>query len=280
MISTPRPQDLDDPARGRDAGSSRPLALVTGASTGIGRSLTGLLAGRGFDVIAVADEEKVAEVAAQARGAAGEIRAVRADLSQEAGVEDTWDAVLQAGRPLAAAALNAGVGVNGRFDQTALDDDLAVVDLNVRSTVHLAKLVTRQMVAAGGGRILVTSSIAAVAPGPYHATYAASKAFVHSFAEGIRTELSGTGVSVTSVMPGPTETEFFARADMEDSRIGQMEDKDDPDQVAEQAIEALMAGRASVVTGSVTNRLQAEVATHLPDRLAAPLLARMAKPRD
>jgi short-subunit dehydrogenase len=150
----------------------------------------------------------------------------------------------------------------------------------VRSTVHLAKLLVPDMVARGEGRILVTSSIAAVAPGPYQATYAASKAFVHSFAEGIREELKDTGVTVTSLMPGPTETEFFDRADMGDTKLGQMDGKDDPATVAQDGYEALMAGRASVVAGSFKNRIQAELGTHLPDALANPLLARMTKPQD
>lgn len=191
-----------------------------------------------------------------------------------------WEAVTARGRARAAVALNAGIGVSGRFDQTALDDDLTLVDLNVRSTVHLAKLASRAMVAAGEGRILVTSSIAGVTPGPYHATYAASKAFVHSFAEVIRVELRDTGVTVTSLMPGPTDTEFFSRAHMEDTKLGQSEQKDDPAEVAHQGYEALMSGRSSVVAGSMKNRLQAELGTHLPDALAAPLMARMTKPQD
>jgi short-subunit dehydrogenase len=128
--------------------------------------------------------------------------------------------------------------------------------------------------------VLVTSSIAAVAPGPYHSTYAASKAFVHSFAEGIREELKDTGVTVTSLMPGPTDTEFFVRADMEDTPIGQMKSKDDPADVARDGIEAMEAGKPSVVAGSVKNKLQAEAGTHMPDALAAPLFARATKPQD
>jgi uncharacterized protein len=261
-------------------GSAAPLALVTGASTGIGRALARQFAEHDFEVIAVADEDRIHEAADELTTATGRVVPVQADLSTAAGVEVAWSAVTSTGRPPAAVALNAGIGVNGRFDQTTLEEDLRLVDLNVRSTVHLAKLAARAMVAAGQGRILVTSSIAAVAPGPYHTTYAASKAFVHSFAEGIRVELRDTGVTVTSLMPGPTETEFFSRADMEDTKIGRMDDKDDPDDVARQGFEALMAGRSSVVAGSFKNRLQAELGTHLPDALAAPLLARMTKPQN
>jgi short-subunit dehydrogenase len=162
------------------------------------------------------------------------VTAVQADLATPEGVEAAWKAVSTLDRPPRAVALNAGIGVSGRFDQTSLADDLTLVDLNVRSTVHLAKLACRAMVAAGEGGILVTSSIAAVTPGPYHSTYAASKAFVHSFAEGIRVELNDTGVTVTSLIPGPTDTEFFARADMGDTKVGQSDNKDDPAEVARQ----------------------------------------------
>jgi short-subunit dehydrogenase len=263
-----------------DQQTDTPLALVTGASTGIGRALAHEFVEHGFDVVVVADEGRIHDAAADLSTGGRQAIPVQADLATSDGVQAAWDAVLATGRTPYAAALNAGIGVNGRFDQTPLEDDLALVDLNVRSTVHLGKLLTRAMVSAGEGRLLVTSSIAAVAPVPYHSTYAASKAFVHSFAEGIRTELKDTGVTVTSLMPGPTETEFFSRADMEDTKIGQMEDKDDARDVARDGYEALMAGRASVVAGSFKNRIQAELGTHLPDALAAPILARMTKPQD
>jgi len=256
-----------------------PLAVVTGASTGIGRALAREFVDHGFDVVIAAEEPEIHEAATWLADAGRKVVPVQADLACAAGVETLYRRVVETGRP-SAAALNAGVGVNGRFDQTPLEDELNLVDLNVRSTVHLAKLLVRDMVADGGGRLLVTSSIAAVAPGPYHATYAASKAFVHSFAEGIREELKHTGVTVTSLMPGPTHTEFFARADMGDTKIGQMDDKDDAQEVAHDGFEALMAGKSSVVAGSFRNRIQAELGTHLPDALATPLLARMTKPQE
>jgi short-subunit dehydrogenase len=257
-----------------------PLAMVTGASTGIGRALAREFVEHGFDVVIAADEPEIHAAAADLATPDHQVFPVQVDLSTADGVEALHGAVTASGRTPEAVALNAGIGVSGRFDQTDLEDDLRLVDLNVRSTVHLAKLVARDMVRAGRGRILVTSSIAAVAPGPYHATYAASKAFVHSFAEGIRVELKDTGVTVTSLMPGPTDTEFFRRADMGDTAIGQMDSKDDAQEVAHDGFEALMAGKSSVVAGSAKNRIQAELGTHLPDALAAPLMARMTKPQD
>jgi uncharacterized protein len=258
----------------------RPVAVVTGASTGIGRALAREFAEHEFDIVIAAEEEVIHEAAAELADLGGAVVPVQANLGAPGGVEDLYQRIRETGQPVTALALNAGIGVSGRFDQTPLDSELDVVDLNVRSTVHLAKLVVRDMVAAGRGRVLVTSSIAAVAPVPYNTTYAASKAFVHSFAEGLREELKDTGVTVTSLMPGPTDTDFFARADMGDTRLGQMEDKDDPMEVARNGYDALMAGKASVIAGSFKNRIQAEAATHLPDALAAPIFARMAKPQD
>jgi len=254
------------------------LALVTGASSGIGQSLAQKFAEHGHDVIVAAEDEGIVSVAQDLALRHGVTATpVQADLSTADGVEKLYAEAVAHG-PIDLLALNAGIGVGGRFDQTPLEDHLRLVDLNVRSTVHLAHLVVRDMVLRGSGRVLVTASIAAVAPGPFHATYAASKAFVHSFAEGIREELKPTGVSVTSVMPGPTDTDFFRRANMLDTKIGQGA-KDDPDDVAAEAYDALMAGRSSVVTGSLKNRVQAELGTHLPDAVAAPLMGSATKPR-
>jgi short-subunit dehydrogenase len=258
--------------------TAAPLAVVTGASSGIGLSLARGFANRGYDVVMAAEDDELASAAEELTAASSQQVVVRADLSLPEGVESLHEQVSQLGRPVDVVALNAGIGVGGRFWETSLEDDLRLVDLNVRSTVHLAKLVVRDMVARGSGRVLVTASIAAKAPGPYHATYAASKAFVHSFAEGIRHELADTGVTVTSLMPGPTDTEFFERADMEDTKIGSTSSKDDPDGVAEDGIEALLAGKDHVVAGSVKNKVMAAASSASPDRAAAASMGQMTKP--
>jgi short-subunit dehydrogenase len=255
----------------------RPLAVVTGASSGIGLELARELAGQGHDLVVNAEDARIAGIAEELAGHGGTVVAVQADLATAAGVERLHAAVSSTGRPVAVAALNAGVGVGGRFDETDLDADLRLLDLNVRSTVHLAKLLLRDMVHRGSGRVLITASIAATMPGPFHATYAASKAFLHSFAEAIRTELKDTGVTVTSLMPGPTDTEFFARAGMEDTKLGSGP-KDDPADVAREAVAALMAGKDHVVTGARRNSAMAGAATVLPDRAVAAAAARMAEP--
>ncbi len=174
--------------------------------------------------------------------------------------------------------LNAGVGAGGDFArQTELEKELRLVDLNVRSTVHLAKLQLREMVARDHGRILFTSSIASTMPGSFQAVYNASKSFVQSFALALRDELKDTEIVITSLMPGPTDTEFFERADMLDTKVG-ADDKDDSAVVARQGYEALMAGDERVVAGSLKNRLQVGVGKLMPDSAKAQMHRKMAEP--
>jgi short-subunit dehydrogenase len=257
---------------------ARPLALVTGASTGIGLELARQFADHDFDLVIAAhdDELDAAQRDLQARGAA--VEAVRADLATDAGVQALWRAVQATGRPLAAAALNAGRGAGGAFaGGTDLADELEIVDLNVRGTVHLAKHVTTDMAARGEGRILFTSSIASTMPGTYQAVYNASKSFVQSLALALREELADTGVTVTSLMPGPTDTEFFERADMLDTKVG-AGDKDDPADVARDGFEALMAGDERVVSHSMKTKLQGRASRILPDSAKAKMHGGMAEP--
>ena len=257
---------------------SRPLALVTGASSGIGFDLAEQFASNGFDLVIVAEDSAIREAAAHLETAGAAVEPVQADLATHDGVEEVHRRTTALGRPLAAAALNAGVGAGGAFaTDTALEDELEIVDLNVRSTVHLAKYVVRDMVAQGEGRILFTSSIAATMPASFQAVYGASKAFVQSFALALREELEDTGVTVTSLMPGPTETEFFERADMLDTKLG-AGDKDDPADVAADGFAALMMDDERVVSASLTTRLQGHGSRVLPDAAKAELNRKMAEP--
>jgi uncharacterized protein len=256
------------------------LAVVTGASTGIGRALAREFVEHGYDVVMAADEDLIHEAADELSRSGRAVTPVQVDLATVEGVEELWRQVESVGQPVAAAALNVGVGVPGRFAATSLEDHLRLVDLNVRSTVHLGKLVVDRMVVRGAGRILVTSSMVSVAPNPYFATYAASKAFVHSFAEAIRFELKGTGITVTSLMPGPTDTAFFRRAGMEDTLVGRGP-KDDAQKVARDGFEAMLKGKPHVRAGSFLNAVATEALTHLPDRVSSLVLSRQAKrPQD
>ncbi|WP_352236880.1 SDR family NAD(P)-dependent oxidoreductase [Lentzea sp. NBRC 102530] len=254
--------------------------MVTGATSGIGYELAKVMADNAFDVVVVAEDERVDDTAAQLRLRSGGVRVepVRADLRAYEGVESLVARIRTMGRPVDVLAVNAGVGVGGDFVRdTSLGDNLEIVDLNVRSSVHLAHRLIGDMVDRKQGRVLFTSSIAATAPGPFHSVYAASKAFLASFAQGLREELRDTGVSVTTLMPGPTDTEFFDRAGMQDTLVATGE-KDDPAEVARQGFEALMKGDDHVVAGSLKNKVQAIAGKVAPDTVKARMMRTMTEP--
>jgi short-subunit dehydrogenase len=259
-------------------GSSRSFAVITGASSGIGFELARQFAMNNFDVLIVADTEKIHGAAAALQEYGGFVEALQIDLADYDGVEELYDAIQTMGRPVDAVAINAGVGVWGDFTrQTDLQDELNLIDLNITSAVHLSKRLLPDMVARRSGRILFTASIAATMPGPLYAVYAASKSFLLSFSEALRNELKDTGVSVTALMPGATETNFFHRAGMENTEVGQAE-KDDPADVAREGFEALMAGDDKVVAGAFKNKVQTTMANVLPDTVTAGMHRKQLEP--
>jgi short-subunit dehydrogenase len=256
---------------------SRPLALVTGASSGIGYELARQFAENGFDLVVNAEDVGLAPAAQRLRGSGATVAEVQADLRTAEGVNLVWAAVGASARPLAAAALNAGVGQGGAFIDIDIDDEQEIIDVNVSSTVRLAKLVLRDMAARGEGRVLFTSSIASTMPGSFQAVYNASKSFVQSFAEALQEELKDSGVTITSLMPGPTETEFFHRAEMDDTKVG-VSSKDSAEQVAKQGFEALMKGDKKIVAGGLGTKAQGIAAKVLPDSVKAGMHRGMAEP--
>ena len=258
--------------------AARPLALVTGASSGIGRELAKQFAENGFDLIIAAENVELDDATEELRAMGAHVAPVSVDLTKRADVERLVAAYRGSGRPLDAAALNAGVGVAGAFVDTDLDAELDMVELNCASTVHLAKRVAQDMVARGEGRILFTSSVASQAPQPFQAVYGASKAFVQSLALALREEIADTAVTVTTLLPGPTDTEFFDRADLTDTKLGAMETKDDPAKVAEQGFTGLMKGEATVFAGSLASKAMGRLSALTPDTAAAKTAKPMAAP--
>jgi len=269
---------VDNPRNEPGAGHApapRKCAVVTGASRGIGKELARQFAEHGFDVVIASETEEVYEAAQELTTPESTVRALQVDLATDDGVEKLAAEVRT--MPVDALVLNAGVGVSGAFVDTPLERHLELIDLNVRGAVQLTGRVRPAMVERGRGGLLFTSSIAATTPGAYMSTYNASKGFLASFAEGLRVELKDRGVTVTALMPGPTDTDFFERAGMEDTKLGQAH-KDDPADVARDGFEAFIAGKDHVVAGSVKNKIQANLATHLPDRVTAEMHAKMAEP--
>jgi short-subunit dehydrogenase len=255
-----------------------PFAVVTGASSGIGFELAKIFAEEGFDLLITAEDVEIETAQRELNQIAASVECARVDLATEEGVQRLYERIQATARPVDALALNAGIGAGGDFArETDLRKELRLIDLNVRSTVQLCKLVVKDMVARDEGRILFTSSIASTMPGAFQAVYNASKSFVQSFALALRNELKDTDVTVTSLMPGPTETEFFERAEMLDTPVGE-EEKDDAAEVARQGFEALMDGREKVVGGSFKNKAQAVAGKVIPDSVKAEMHRKMAQP--
>ncbi|MDF5712011.1 MAG: SDR family NAD(P)-dependent oxidoreductase [Nostoc sp. S4] len=256
---------------------TRPLAVVTGASSGIGYELAKQFAQNGFDLLVTSTGSSINEAAVAFGELGAKVETVQTDLATYDGVEMLYDKIKAIGQPVDAIAINAGVGIGGEFTKTDLQEELNLIELNVASTVHLAKRVVKDMVDRGKGRILFTSSIVSQMPSPFQAVYAASKAFVHSFAEAIRNELKDTGVTVTALMPGATETNFFHRAGLDDAKVGS-DKKDDPAEVAKQGFEALMAGKDSILAESLKTKIQGAIAGVLPDTVSAELNRKLNEP--
>ena len=255
------------------------LALITGASSGIGFSLAKELAHRGYDIIVASAGGRLSSTADSLRSASVEVFEVQADLATPEGIESLWEQVTAAGRPLDIACINAGIGVGGLFAETDLDQELNMIELNCTGTVHLAKHVVKHMLSQGSGKILFTASIAGEMVAPREAVYAATKAFVLSFAHSLRYELRDSSITVTALQPGPTDTDFFHRAGMDNTKVGQKgKEESQPDDVAHQGIEALLAGDDHVYAASTTTKLEGKLANLVPGALKGAMHEKMAKP--
>jgi len=254
-----------------------PLAVITGASSGIGYELAREFAEHGFDLLVTAEDDGLADATQRLASLGARVDSVHADLATYDGVEALYERIRDIDRPLDAIAINAGVGVGGPFVENDLDAELNLIALNVTSVVHLTKRVVRDMVARNEGRILFTSSIAAEAPAPYEAVYGASKAFVQSFSEALRDELRNTNITVTALQPGATETNFFHRAGMDDTKVGTMS-KSDPADVARQGFEALMAGKDHVVAAMAMEQAQVAMGKVMPETTKAKIHRKISEP--
>jgi uncharacterized protein len=254
--------------------STRPLAIVTGASSGIGYELAKLCAENSYDLLIAADQPEIKEAAQAFRALGVEVEALEADLATVEGVDKLYAAVK--GRKVDALLANAGHGLGHGFLEQDFSDVRHVIDTNITGTIYLIQKVGRDMRSRGQGRILITGSIAGFMPGSFQAVYNGTKAFIDSFSFALRNELKDTGVTVTCLMPGATETEFFERADMLDTKVGQQE-KDDPAKVAKDGFDAMMNGEGDVVSGW-KNKLQTTLAAVTPSGVLAEQHRKMAEP--
>ncbi|SFP38146.1 SDR family oxidoreductase [Variovorax sp. 770b2] len=259
-------QDKDLPA-----GS---FAIVTGASSGIGLELARCCAAKGCDLLIAADEPEIEAAAIELRKTGVDVRAIQVDLSTLEGVDRLVAAC--AGRPVDCLLANAGRGLGHGFLDENFTQAKLVLDTNVTGTIYLIHQVASHMRARGQGRILITGSIAGFMPGSYQAVYNGTKAFLDSFSMALRNELKDSGVTVSCLMPGPTDTEFFERADMLDTKVGQGK-KADPAEVARIGFEAMLDGEGDVVAGW-KNKLQVAMAKVTPASLLAEQHRKMAEP--
>lgn len=252
----------------------RPLAVVTGASSGIGYHLARQAAEHGYDLVVAADTP-LADAVKDFEALGARVQAVQADLATTPGVQHLIQAIGE--REVDALMANAGHGLGGSFLAQDFGEVLHVINTNIVGTVHLIQHVARGMVARARGRILVTGSVAGFMPGSFQAVYNGTKAFVDSFALALRNELKGTDVTISCLMPGPTDTEFFGRADMLATKVGRGR-KADPADVARIGFEAMLRGEADVVAG-LRNRLEVALSKVMPARVVAQRHRRLAEPK-
>ena len=258
---------------------AKPFAIVTGGSNGIGYELAKQFLQNGYDVLIAAEDDGHLAQAARSLAASdggSQVETVKVDLATSEGREALYSAITRIGRPVDALCVNAGIGLGGAFLETDLDRELEMVNLNVVGAVHLIKLVLHDMAARNQGGILFTSSIAGTMPTPFEAVYGATKAFLRSFGESLHNELKDTGIHVTVLMPGVTDTNFFHRADMDDTKVG-AGSKDDPAMVAKTGFDALMANKDKVVAG-LKNKAMVGMNAVRSEQAAAESHRKMAEP--
>jgi uncharacterized protein len=253
--------------------SQRKFAIVTGASTGIGLELAKLAAAGGYDLLIAADTPLV-DASRALEGHGVDVRNVEVDLASFEGVDRLIEAA--EGRPVDALIANAGQGLGKAFFDQEPAQWRHVIDTNITGTIYLIQKIGKQMVARNEGRILIVGSIAGHIAGSFQAVYNGSKAFIDSFADALGNELKGSEVTVTCLKPGATETEFFERAGLQDTKVGTRE-KDDAADVAKTGWEAMLKGERSVVHGTM-NKLQVAAAKVLGGGVAAEVHRKEAEP--
>jgi short-subunit dehydrogenase len=244
--------------------ATRPLAIVTGASSGIGLALAREAALRGYDLVIAADEP-LQDVAIELSGLRAQVTAVETDLATREGIDKLQAAI--AGRRVDALLANAGHGLGKAFVDQDFDEIRHVVNTNITGTLDLIQRVAREMRKNNHGRILITGSIAGFMPGTFQAVYNGTKAFVDSFSYALRNELKDTGITVTCLMPGATDTDFFERADMLDTKVA-VDEKADPADVAKTGFDSMEKGEAAVVAG-LSNKLRVALANIMPNTMLA-----------
>lgn len=254
-------------------------ALITGATSGIGYELAKIFAEHQYNLIIVArTEADLHRTSAELSAKYGvNVIPISKDLFNREAPFELYDSVRQKGILVDVLVNDAAQGLYGKFIETDLQRELDMLQLNIGAYLILTKLYLRDMVTRGNGKILNVASIAGKVPGPYQSVYHGTKAFIHSFTEAVRAELGDCGVTVTSLLPGPTDTDFFHKAHMEDSKLLE-HDLADPAKVAQDGFEALMKGDDMVISG-LKNKAQIAASNITPDSLVAKTMLKQQAPR-
>lgn len=259
---------------------NKKLALITGGSAGIGLEMAHILASKGYDLILSGRSDRTHSVAEELRAFGVSVTPVQSDLATKEGNSAVLEASQASGRPLDVLIINAGIAVGGKtFTEISLDQHLDLVATNITSPLRLLHGLVPNMAAAGGGRILLVSSLSAITPTPYEGAYGPSKSFLTSFGHGLREELAGTGITITILHPGAVATEFHARAGMGDTRFGDNSWKNDPALVAQQGIDAMLRGETSLIGGDEDTQEVGALLRSMRDEDKARRQAREARPQ-
>jgi short-subunit dehydrogenase len=261
--------------------NSNKYALITGATSGIGYELAKLFVADHYNLVIVGrNQQELDSKAEEFRQSGVEVTAIQKDLFDNGNAAALYEEVTSKGITIDVLVNNAGQGVYGEFKNTDLERELGIINLNISALVILTKLFLQDMVARNSGKILNLASIASKTPGPWQSVYHGTKAFVFSFTEAIREELKETDITVTALLPGATDTDFFNKADMLDSKA--VQDKDalsDPADVAKDGYEALMSGTDKVTSG-LKNKIQVGMGNVTPDSIVAHQVYEQQKPKD
>lgn len=256
-------------------------AFITGGSEGIGLELAKLFAKDGYHLILVArDQEKLQRAAEEInRTHDVTVHTIGRDLMRPEAPSEVYQEVRAKGIAVDVLVNNAGQGVYGRFVDNELQEELDIIQLNIKATVELTKYFLQDMLRQNKGKVLNVGSIAGEMPGPWQAVYHGTKAFIHSWSEGLRNELQDTAITITILVPGATDTAFFDKAGMKESKIYEESNLADPVKVARDGYEGLMKGEHKVVSG-LKNKAMVGLSQVMPDPMVAENMRKQQEPKD